>query len=48
MEEDGYTPIMPQYFADYKTAKHCRDYMNRSNKFNYTKVCVITLKTKER
>ena len=43
----GFTPIRPQYFADLETAIHCRDYMNSNEHFNYTKVRILTFKTKE-
>ena len=44
----GFTPIRPQYFADLETAIHCRDYMNSNKIFNYTRVRILTLKTKDR
>ena len=48
VEVEGHTPIRPQYFTDLKTAEYCRDYMNSNEHFNYTKVRILTLKTKER
>jgi hypothetical protein len=43
----GFTPIRPQYFTDFETAKYCRDYMNSNEHFNYTKVRILTFNTKE-
>jgi len=48
VEVEGHTPINPQYFTGLKTAEYCRDYMNSNEHFNYTKVRILTLKTKER
>jgi hypothetical protein len=48
VEVEGFTPIRPQYFTDLETAKYCRDYMNSNEHFNYTRVRIVTFKTKER